>query len=460
MLKGFKKICVALGVLAQLSLGNSVEAATSPEFNDKYYTALAASSCLGVYMPKESAEFSYLRSHGWKIAPEVARDGRVESNFAIAHNYFPEDKKQVFLVTFRGSATKGDWDINLKTKKVNFGGKNLSEMQEIAKAPLSKNGPAVHKGFNVYTENVLKNSVLNDKGSLRGVFQVVKERPDAYLIIAGHSLGGAAATLLGQRLIDMGLPKEKFQVITFGAPAIANEAFINSYGDRMKLLRVVNPNDPVPGSLQTFFNGYKQFGETKKYQLPYKVSSIQHAMALYFDQSVAEYYKQLDVELAAGRLEKPALRKYTEGKPIVAVWFNMDPNLQKQAYGNEVRRFIVDEYQQMLPSHAVMSQSLNMNAKRYGNLRTKAAGVGADYIMICSVEGQRLQDQNYWYLNLTQSLFDKDGNLLTMSSYGKKVGSAMSAVQAAGENLVDARKDLVAALPSAELQHKAVQRKY
>ncbi len=67
-------------------------------------------------MPENSVEFSYLRSCGWNIAPKIARDGRVESSFAVAHKYFPEDEKLVFLVTFRGSATKGDWELNLKTK--------------------------------------------------------------------------------------------------------------------------------------------------------------------------------------------------------------------------------------------------------------------------------------------------------------------------------------------------------
>lgn len=458
MRKFFSKIGLTLGLLAQLSFSGIAEAKGSPEYVQKYFTALAAASCLGVYMPKDSVEFNYLRSYGWNIAPQVAKDGKVESNFAIASHYYPKDKQLVFLVTFRGSATKGDWEINLKTKKVNFGGNNFAEMQALANEPLVKQGPAVHKGFNTYIENVMKNSVLNEGGSLKGVFQVVKERPDAYLIITGHSLGGAAATLLGQRLIDMGLPREKFQVITFGAPAIANDAFVKNYGDRIKLTRVVNPNDPVPGSLQTFFNGYKQFGESLKYQLPYRVSSVQHAMALYFDQSVSNYHKQLDIETAAGRIEKHALRKYTENKPLVALWFEVDPTLLKQPYGDDVRKLVMYEYTRMLPSRAVMSEGSNLGEKRYKNLEMEAKEVGADYILVCGIEAQRLQDQNYWYQNLTQTIYDKDGNMLNMSVHGKKVGSAMSAVQATGENMADARKELLKALPFVKIQHKGKSR--
>ena len=460
MSKCLHRLLALVSMLLTLLLANIAAAAPSPEYLQKYYTALAASSCLGVYMPQSSTEFSYLRSYGWNIAPKVDRDGRVESNFAIAHNYFPREQKLIFMVTFRGSASKGDWSIDLKTKKVNYGGQKLQEMLELAQAPLVKNGPAIHKGFNVYTENVLKNSVLNADGSLRGVFQVVKERPDAYLIITGHSLGGAAATILGERLIDLGLPKDKFQVITFGAPAVGNEAFAQSYGNRMNLTRIVNPNDPIPGSLQTFFNGYKQFGQVLKYQLPYKVSSIQHAMALYFDESVSQYHKQLDIEIGAGRMKPMPAKRYTEGKPVVAIWFNADATLQKQAYGEAARRFMVAEYKRMLPSYVVMSEGLDLNDKKYKNLQQAAAAVKADYVMICGVEAQTLQDQDYWYLNLTQTVVDKNGSLLGYSGYGKKVGKSMSAVQAAGENLFDGRKDLNQILPFVKLQHPGEDRSF
>ena len=125
---------------------------------------------------------------------------------------------------------------------------------------LREGEPAVHSGFNTYVDTVLKCSVLYDIGRLRGVFKAVAERSDAVMVLSGHSLGGAAATLLGQRLLDLGMPPERLCVVSFGAPAIGNEAFATTYGGRMRLLRSANTADPVPGSLQTFFGGYKQFG--------------------------------------------------------------------------------------------------------------------------------------------------------------------------------------------------------
>ena len=201
-----KLLNLLLSLVCALWLALPCAAATrqpvSQDYIDKYFTSVAAASCLGVYLPEDSTEFNYLRAYGWRIMPQKLRSGRVETNFAIAHNYFPELKKRIFLVTFRGSANKKDWSINLRTHRVNYGGSTLAEMDALAKEPLRKGEPAVHSGFNTYVDTVLRSSVLDEKGRLKGVFKAVAQRADAMLVLSGHSLGGAAATLLGQRLID------------------------------------------------------------------------------------------------------------------------------------------------------------------------------------------------------------------------------------------------------------------
>ena len=73
--------------------------------------------------------------------------------------------------------------------------------------------------------------------------------------------------MLAERLVSMGIDKDRVPVITFGAPAIGNAAFAEVYGDKIDLRRITNNADPVPGSLQTFFGGYKQFGKHHKYNL-------------------------------------------------------------------------------------------------------------------------------------------------------------------------------------------------
>ena len=434
-----KLLNLLLSLVCALWLALPCAAATrqpvSQDYIDKYFTSVAAASCLGVYLPEDSTEFNYLRAYGWRIMPQKLRSGRVETNFAIAHNYFPELKKRIFLVTFRGSANKKDWSINLRTHRVNYGGSTLAEMDALAKEPLRKGEPAVHSGFNTYVDTVLRSSVLDEKGRLKGVFKAVAQRTDAMLVLSGHSLGGAAATLLGQRLIDLGMPPERLCVVSFGAPAVGNEAFANAYGSRLRLLRITNTADPVPGSLQTFFGGYKQFGQHIKYSLSPQISNIQHDMAMYFDYSVGDFYNEYDIQVALGRIFPMSDRKMTVGKPMVALWIFESENLKKLATIMDLKRFVTDEYKRMLPSYMVM------------DIVQKSRFAGADYILVCGIDGYRQPQADGWYLTLDQALFDEQGRMLTMSSLGRKVLPAIGNVQAVGESLMAARKELHAQLP-------------
>lgn len=446
-----KLLNLLLSLVCALWLALPCAAATrqpvSQDYIDKYFTSVAAASCLGVYLPEDSTEFNYLRAYGWRIMPQKLRSGRVETNFAIAHNYFPELKKRIFLVTFRGSANKKDWSINLRTHRVNYGGSTLAEMDALAKEPLRKGEPAVHSGFNTYVDTVLRSSVLDEKGRLKGVFKAVAQRADAMLVLSGHSLGGAAATLLGQRLIDLGMPPERLCVVSFGAPAVGNEAFANAYGSRLRLLRITNTADPVPGSLQTFFGGYKQFGQHIKYSLSPQISNIQHDMAMYFDYSVGDFYNEYDIQVALERIFPMSDRKMTVGKPMVALWIFESENLKKLATIMDLKRFVTDEYKRMLPSYMVMDKSLGKDAYAHQDIVQKSRFAGADYILVCGIDGYRQPQADGWYLTLDQALFDEQGRMLTMSSLGRKVLPAIGNVQAVGESLMAARKELHAQLP-------------
>ena len=105
----------------------------------------------------------------------------------------------------------------------------------------------MHKGFNSYADLTLR--MLLTSGSYEFLEQYRKEK-DARLLLTGHSLGGAVATIVGQRLIDFGFAPDRLQVITFGAPAVGNTPFAQMYGDRLDLIRVTNSEDPVPLTLQ------------------------------------------------------------------------------------------------------------------------------------------------------------------------------------------------------------------
>ncbi len=436
-------LCLCLYCLPAFAAEKSIK----EQLRDTYYTSISAASCLGVYLPERSSEFSFMRSHGWEIAPYAFEDEDVRTNFSIASNTCADCGMELYMVTFKGTTSKKDWGINLKTAHTAYGGTTLEEMEAIAKQNPQEKKPAVHEGFNTYVDSVLRSSVVNAQSKFKGVFKKVYETPNSHLILTGHSLGGAAATLLGERLISLGMPKEKFTVITFGAPAIGNDEFAIEYGDKIDLLRVTNTSDPIPGSLQTFFGGYKQFGEHVKYHISPKISSNNHDIAMYVDYSVSEYYKTLDKAVAAGIAKALPYNKVTAGKPLVALWMHGSPGLAKRPYVPDIKRLIAEEYMGMLPSYVVMDDALNAeNFYRHEDIMRLSREVGAEYVVICGIDGNQSKDKNYWYVVLNQGIFKADGSLMSIVTFAKKV-SATGNIQATGENLLSAKEELQRHLP-------------
>ena len=443
-----KKILLALLCLCFYgTTAFAAEKSIKEQLRDSYYTAISAASCLGVYLPERSSEFSFMRSHGWEIAPYAFEDEDVRTNFSIASNTCADCGMELYMVTFKGTTNKKDWGINLKTSHTAYGGTTLEEMEAIAKRDPQEKKPAVHEGFNTYVDSVLRSSVVDAQSKFKGVFKKVYETPNSHLILTGHSLGGAAATLLGERLISLGMPKEKFTVITFGAPAIGNDEFALEYGDKIDLLRVTNTSDPIPGSLQTFFGGYKQFGEHVKYHISPRISSNNHDIAMYVDYSVSEYYKAFDKAVAAEITKALPYNKVTAGKPLVALWMHSSPGLAKRPYVPDIKRLIAEEYMGMLPSYVVMDDALNAETfYRHEDIMRLSREVGAEYVIVCGIDGNQFKDKNYWYIVLNQGVFKADGSLMSIVTFAKKV-SATGNIQATGENLLSAKEELQRHLP-------------
>ncbi len=70
----YKIFSLLMSLVCAVMLAFPASAATrqpvSEEYVDKYFTTVAAASCLGVYLPENSTEFNYLRSYGWHIEPK------------------------------------------------------------------------------------------------------------------------------------------------------------------------------------------------------------------------------------------------------------------------------------------------------------------------------------------------------------------------------------------------------
>jgi triacylglycerol lipase len=100
-----------------------------------------------------------------------------------------------------------------------------------------RGGGRVHSGFL---------AALEADDFLQRVLEEAR-RPDAAwpLWIAGHSLGGALATLVARRLVDEeAAPFKMLRVATFGSPRAGDADFVRGY--RPRTWRVLSGRDPVP----------------------------------------------------------------------------------------------------------------------------------------------------------------------------------------------------------------------
>jgi hypothetical protein len=140
---------------------------------------------------------------------------------------------QNIIVVFRGSQEPQDWMTNFNLKDEGFEGKGR-----------------VHQGFHralkLFFKIVKHQTKLKHNLSLATQQDIDNLNKNSKIILAGHSLGGALATLVGCSLIERGLKKENLEVYTFGAPPVGTKEFSTYYDEKINIYRLVNEQDVVP----------------------------------------------------------------------------------------------------------------------------------------------------------------------------------------------------------------------
>ena len=150
-----------------------------------------------------------------------------------------EGEKTIFIFSIRGSESQVDWINNLRFRLVPF---LEAETEADENSEDREPVPKVHKGFLRYARELFRSwraGVLLDEAI------ELEERGEPYEIwISGHSLGGAVGIVLGALLQEeLQIPAEKIQVVTFGAPSPANDAFVERYATQTIQANIVG--DPV-----------------------------------------------------------------------------------------------------------------------------------------------------------------------------------------------------------------------
>ena len=133
---------------------------------------------------------------------------------------------RAILVVFRGTLTPLNWLNNFDFFK---------KRADIFPVEAGK----VHGGF-LRMYKSLRQNVLADVQSL------IAEHSTSEVYVTGHSLGGAMA-VMGSLDIRQSHPTKSPIMISFAAPLVGDDCFVNYYTNRIQSsLRVVNGRDPVP----------------------------------------------------------------------------------------------------------------------------------------------------------------------------------------------------------------------
>ncbi|KAL4439111.1 hypothetical protein ABPG74_008886 [Tetrahymena malaccensis] len=138
-------------------------------------------------------------------------------------------KTESIIVAFRGTDQLQNWLSNINFVPVKYLDNDCKDCK-------------IHQGF----KNIL-DSILFEMNQC--VINLKKQYNSTSILITGHSLGGAMATLFSVQLKKLLMNKfQQFDLITFGSPRVGNLEFVN-YANQLlgkNSFRVVNYSDIVP----------------------------------------------------------------------------------------------------------------------------------------------------------------------------------------------------------------------
>ena len=263
-----------------------------------------------------------LADAGWEVQGFNEEYDGAEAKFFIVKNESFLPQTEIYLLAITGTESKRDIATDLTVDKVLFGGTTPAEFAATAqKRDLQASDPMVHGGFYKYTQAAFFSKIYERQTLGEHMAQLLKENRQRKLYLTGHSLGGAAATLAAARLIAMGVLPEQLEVISFGAPPIGNQAFADAYGKHVQLERIVLAGDPVAGVLQAVRPDYAQFGNKKVWEKKQYSEQVKHAMVLYLDAALHNYYDARQEAEAAGVLAEMEAGRAVCGQAVYVAPF-------------------------------------------------------------------------------------------------------------------------------------------
>lgn len=356
----------------------------------------AAALCMATYSDRYgSLANRYLEQDGWKIVHYTQAPGSLDVRFLLAEKRL-SNGEYMHMLAIVGSENVNHLKVDLKVDKVYFAGSNLEEFAANAAIGGSATDPKVHRGFHEFVQTGLMVKTTDSNGKSKYLTEILLENKDHKVYLVGHSLGGAAATLAGARLISMGVRPEQIEIVTFGAPAVGNAAFAEKFEPLLNLTRVVISGDPVTGILQGVSGGYQQFGRKIKWHQPVNAEQS-HQLTQYADFSIKYYYQERQRALQAGVLQPLAFKSGKGPGYYVAPLKNSLPEVLGGEYWY-MQQVVWDEYRKILPSY-ILSNSITED------IWQSAVAAGCKWLIIPEVSAYRIKEQNVFYVTLDQTIY-------------------------------------------------------
>ena len=432
------------------------------EFIDARMISFAVGACAGTYVPEgNAAEYNYMREYGWSIHPYKTVNDGVETNFMIAVNPRLIKGKRYGVLAFRGSSSVGDWKQDFDFKLVPYGGNTVEEFKKIALSQPQNSSklPKVHRGFHEFTLGAFNlHADIDGDAKQDDIIAKLKSDHNFVLLITGHSLGGAAATLFGERLVSMGVNKEQVPVVTFGAPAVGNNVFAKEYGDKINLIRVRTKHDVVPKVL-ALTGKYKQFGKEYIFDLSRKASDMSHPLGNYFDFAFKHYYDVTADGIANGYMYPPAKKQLVGAGPVVAVM--VDGIFEKDEppiIVSDLKLLAADEYRAVLPRYVFLAEEKFPEDYTVPEVLQAAKDNAADYLIIIKIGRRNIAQNGNYFTNMEQLIFrTKNGSLLSMNNAGSRITYDAGYVQTAIKDMEKCMTEIKEKLPFVYKVRKDVQ---
>jgi len=390
------------------------------DYEESHKMFLAATACMAAYSDRVGGfAVDALREDGWQVESYSKSDRKADGRYLLARKIQPDNNQPVYILAVVGTETFKDVLLDLLVSQVYFAGRTPEEFEANAERKgMPDTVPKVHKGYNQFVQTALTAEGQDGKDTAKQQLSaMLLEHHAGKLYLVGHSMGGATVTLAGARLVSIGVRPEQIEIITFGAPAVGNEAFRKEFEPVLHLTRIVTSGDPITELLQDLVGGYKQFGQEIKWEVPESATIIPHEMAMYLDLAIKHLYWNRHQAIQAGVIPAPIDQTGpVAGTPrvyIAPIRNHLSKNMQEEFF--YMREALQDQYRRTFSGYVIDT------SQESGDVFKKAAAAGCQWVLVPRIQDHKIKNtQSGYYITLEQTIYNVvNGDIISYASYGR-----------------------------------------